>query len=64
MILQFEISPPFQPKLKIEKYQAMIRIYWLWFSIAYFPYFDINTLAKAFINIGKERMRDEIIKRL
>jgi hypothetical protein len=46
MMVFFEVSAPFRPKLKVEKIGALRRYIWLWFSIGYINA-GFNSLNRA-----------------
>lgn len=58
MIVQIEIKGPVRIKPKRELASYGWRFIWLWFSIAYYPRFGINEMAKAFREAGKQELVD------
>lgn len=56
MVVFFEVSRPFRRKIKVEKYGALRRYIWLWFSVAYLPY-GFNDIARAIREDDRERKR-------
>jgi len=59
MIIQFEASPPFRLRPKVERMGPMTRIIWTWFSVAYYHRVNINGLFRAFMEEGRSQLLRE-----
>ncbi len=59
MMIQFEVSPPFRWRPKLERFSFGWRFIWLWGAVAYFPRLGINGLARAYREQGRREILDD-----